>query len=71
MNFLNLVKRFPLSSSVKMVGNIGSQRLIEYCLKDGNTNLRKDEIFIELCSNGHFSVAQWLYSLGGVNIQAD
>jgi hypothetical protein len=61
-------KYFPSYSTSRLFGIVGSQRLIEYFLRKDDNQLKHDEIFAEVCSNGHLSVAQWLLSTYDVNI---
>jgi hypothetical protein len=69
VSFFDHVKKLEIfDSSSKIVGFLGSQRLIEYCLHEHNSN--KDEVFISLCRHDHLLVAQWLYDGGDVNIYA-
>ena len=80
VTFLDHVKKFTSFSLSKILGIVGSQRLIEYYLfgmdssnnnsNSYSNNKLKDEIFLEICNNGHLSVAQWLHSFGNVNIHA-
>jgi hypothetical protein len=72
VNFFAHVRRFgKYQSSSEIIGSVGSQRLIEYFINTYKDEAKKDAIFIELCYNGHLSTAQWLYSLGDVNIHAE
>jgi hypothetical protein len=64
------VTKFKFATSSKILGWIGSQRLIEYYLQknDPINQLKQDELFLYLCQYGHLLTAQWLYThLGTIN----
>jgi hypothetical protein len=70
VSFFDHVKKFEflcVHTASEIVGIVGSQRLIEYMLQN-NKKPSKYQIFIQLCRNGHLSVAQWFYGLGGIDI---
>jgi hypothetical protein len=65
------IKKFENRYSIlEEFGILGSQRLIEYFLEK-NFQWNRNNMFIRLCENGHLSVAQWFYGLGGVDIHAE
>jgi hypothetical protein len=53
-----------------ILGYVGSEMVIVYFLQKNQVQLSKEEVFVQLCREGHLSVAQWLHSLGGVNIHS-
>jgi uncharacterized protein len=84
VSFFNHVKKYKHSSrKSKIIGSVGSQRLIEYFLaispeKDyffsssmDSSLLAAGAIFQQLCEQGQLSVAQWLYSSGDIDIHAE
>jgi hypothetical protein len=74
VSFFDRVKHFNCvklrASFLGILGLVGSQRLIEYFLENHDKS-NKNIIFDRLCHNGHLSVAQWLYGLGGINIHTN
>jgi hypothetical protein len=68
--FFQHIEKWTASYS-QIIGSIGSQRLIEYYLVKYAEQFSRDDIFIGICSNGHLSVAQWLYSLGDIDIHSE
>jgi hypothetical protein len=69
VSFFDHVKDFPRYPS-RVVGFVGSQRLIEYYLAKDNTVSNKQDIFIGLCSHGHLSLAQQFYTVEGIDFHA-
>jgi hypothetical protein len=75
VSFFDHIKRFEnisfLSGSStclsKLIGIVGSQRLIEYFL-GSISHSNKNKIFINLCEHGHITVAQWLHTVGEIDI---
>jgi hypothetical protein len=69
VSFFNNANKFPFvkEATLEVLGINGSRRLIGYFLEKYQ-DLNRNELFINLCSNGHLLVAQWLYDLGDVNI---
>jgi hypothetical protein len=61
------LKLFQNSANTTIIDKIGSQRLISYFLRY-HKNCRRDHVFINLFLFEHFTIAQRLYSLGGINI---
>jgi hypothetical protein len=68
--FFDLVKIFEtlsyLSGTIRVLGIIGSQRLIEFVMEN-DPSLNKNGLMTTLCENGHLSLAKWLRDLGGVD----
>jgi hypothetical protein len=55
---------------IKLVGRIGSQKLIEYFLVEEDGQYDRDAIFRELCFNNHLPLARRLYGLVSVDIHS-
>jgi hypothetical protein len=67
VSFFDHVKDFIGVYTIPIkLGFLGSQRLIEFIANESNRNC----IFMGLCTKGHLSLAQWLYSFGDINIHA-
>jgi hypothetical protein len=67
----HIVEKCQNCSIPYVVGKVGSQKLMEYCLENYPSIFKdsKNGLFTGLCEYEHLSAAQWLYNQGELDIR--